>query len=741
MEVGSSLLDRLPVGIDIVDEKGEVLFLNKHLRDLAGAEVLGERCWQFYRDDKTQCADCPLRSGIQVDGIRTVESGGIFGGRTFQIGHFGVIVEGKKAMLEVFTDITQRRLPEPQVPHTRGMESLGALADGIAHEFNNILAIIQGHVNLLTESPAGTGAHARSVDIIATATARGTSLVRQLLRFSRKSDVTLEPVSINESIRELVSLLYHTFPRTIDIVTDLTPENPWLVADAAGLHQVLVTICVNARNAMPQGGRLTLSTSIVSGDLLRRQFPSAAVSQYIAVAIADTGVGMDEAMRQRVLDPFLRAIGESRGTGPGQGSAYGIVQSHSSFIEVQSEVGRGTTFRLFFPDLRSQHSPVGGAMPAGDVHGGHETILLVEDEAALREVATVVLSKNGYTVLAARDGAEAIDVYQQHRAEINLVITDLGLPLIGGDQLARTLLTLDSSQNVIIASGFIESETKSSLTRAGVREFIQKPYQQDELLRAIRRVIDGHGARTPVEPPETPESPQRSPAAAGAGMRPVDAPGTGDGHPVRQHIVPAVRDNFIQLGLRRILLSSAEFTVDSAVLTADELNRTLDASQGILLVIDEAWYRDLREDVLTRLKGNYHGVHTLLFIRDAGSPTCLRAIEQGLSCYMMSGSEEELARALRETAAGRQFVSGRLSRAKARNASVHAALETEQVLSGRERAVFRLTVLGKSTKDIARELGISAKTVSTYRTRVLKKLGMDSTAGLIAYAIRHNITG
>ena len=490
MEPGSSLLDRLPVGIDIVDEGGEVLFLNKHLRDLAGAEVLGEHCWQHYRDDKTPCADCPLRSGIHVDGIRTLESGGVFGGRTFQIGHFDIVVEGKKAMLEVFTDIAERKSPEQQLHRSRGKEGPETLADDIGHEFNNILAFIQGHVNLRMESPVGTAAHARSIGPIAMASARGSSLVRQLLRFGRKTDVTLEPVSINESVRELVSLLYQTLPRTIDIVTDLTPGNPWLVADAAGLHQVLGTICLNARNAMPQGGRLTLSTSIVSRDQLRRHFPSAGIWQYIAVAISDTGAGMDEPVRQRILEPFLGTTAESKGTESGRGTAYGIVGSHSSFIEVQSEAGTGTTYRLFFPDLRFQGRPVGSARPASDVHGGKATILLVEDDQALREVATVVLSQKGYTVLTAKDGAEAIDVYQENSAEITVVVTDLALPFVSGDQLARTLLALDSSLNVIIAGGFAAPAMRASLTRAGVREFIQKPYRQDELLRAIRSVIE-----------------------------------------------------------------------------------------------------------------------------------------------------------------------------------------------------------------------------------------------------------
>jgi len=586
MEVGKSLLDRLPVGIGIVDESGEVLFINKHLQGIAGTNVLGGKCWQYYRDDKTQCRDCPLRGGIQVNGIRTLESYGVFGGRTFQIGHFGMVLKGKKAMLEVFTDITERKKLEAQLHHARKMESLGTLAGGIAHDFNNILAIIQGHVNLLRGAQPEPQNQAKSLDAIATATARGTSLVQQLLRFARKTDVTLEPVSVNESIRELVSLLHQTFPRTIDIVTDLDPDIPWVVADATELHQVLLNLCVNSRDAMPQGGRLTLSTRTVSGEDARRQFPSASAARYVNVDIADTGVGMDEAVRQRIFEPFFSTKGLGKGTGLGLATAYGIIQSHSGFIEVQSEVGRGTTFRLLLPAERTTLKPADHSTVTIESQGGNETILVVEDEEALRDVAAILLSNKGYRVLTAKDGAEAIDVYQQHSAEITLVITDLGLPVIGGEQLARTLMTMNNSLDLIVASGFVDPETKSTLARAGVKEFVQKPYQQDELLLAIRRVLDSHHGNTSAQPLQITEDPLKSRAGT----------------------------------------------------------------------------------------------------------------------------------------------------------AVPPAQQTDQVLSEREQAVYRLVALGKSTKEIAAELEISVKTVSTYKTRIVKKLGLDSTASLMAFAITHTIT-
>jgi len=499
MEVGKSLLDRLPVGIGIVDESGEVLFMNKYLQGMARTSVLGGTCWQYYRDDKTQCRDCPLRNGIQVNGIRTLESSGVFGGRTFQIGHFGIVLKGKKAMLEVFTDITERKNLEKRLHHASKMESLGTLAGGIAHDFNNILAIIQGHANLLKGSHPESETRTKSLDAIATATARGTSLVQQLLRFARKTEITMEPVSVNASIRELVSLLLQTFPRSIDIVTDLDPDIPWVVADATELHQVLLNLCVNSRDAMPHGGRLTLLTRTVAGEEVRRQFPTASARRYVNVEIADTGLGMDERVRQRIFEPFFSTKGIGKGTGLGLATAYGIVQSHSGFIDVQSEVGRGTTFRVFLPSERTIRKTADTLTPGTESPGGNEGILVVEDEEALREIAVIVLSNKGYRVLTAKDGAEAIDIYRQHGSSIKVVITDLGLPVLGGGQLARTLRQMNASLELIIASGYIDPGTKSELSRAGVKEFIQKPYQQDELLRAIRRVLDGHGTGTPAQ--------------------------------------------------------------------------------------------------------------------------------------------------------------------------------------------------------------------------------------------------
>ena len=739
MEVGKSLLDRLPVGVGIVDESGDVLFMNRHLQGLAGTSRPAGKCWQVYRDDKTQCRDCPLRSGISVNGIRTLESYGVFGGRTFQIGHFGIVLKGKKAMLEMFTDITERKKLEEQLHHARKMESLGTLAGGIAHDFNNILAIIKGHADLLNGPEQEPHTQAKSLDAIATATARGTALVQQLLRFARKTDVTLEPVSVNDSIRELVSLLHQTFPRAIDIVTDLDPDIPWVVADATELHQVLLNLCVNSRDAMPQGGRLTMLTRSVAGEEVRKQFPTASASRYVNVEISDTGLGMDEQVRQRIFEPFFSTKGIGKGTGLGLATAYGIVQSHSGFIDVRSEIGRGTTFRVFLPSERTMHKSVDTSAPIGESQGGNETILVVEDEEALREVAEIVLSSKGYTVLTAKDGAEAIDIYRDHGSSIKVVITDLGLPVLAGDQLARTLRHMNSSLDLIIASGYIDAETKSELSRAGVKEFVQKPYQQEELLRAIRRVLDSHEASTLVEPLQITEDPLETPADAGAVTQTSEGESSSPAHPGPQGILLAVRDTLVQSGLRHILQSLPDFQIDAEVLSVDDLKHTIADFPGRVLVLDEAFYGELTGEAQTSAKEGYPDIHTMLLSTNADSPTCFRAAEQGLSCFITTGSEGDLVRALQDTAAGRQYVSDTTFVTKAKDGAIPRAKPSDEILSERERAILRLIVLGKSAKEISGDLEISVKTVSMHRTRILKKLGLKSTASLIAYTHRHRV--
>lgn len=387
-------------------------------------------------------------------------------------------------------DETPKKLLEEQLRQAQKMESLGTLAGGIAHDFNNILGIIVGYTSIIESSAANPQKLSQTVDAINKATQRGTSLVKQLLTFARKTETVMESVLVNDSIQEVAKLIRGTFPKTIEIETVLHPHIPPIVADATQMHQVLLNLCVNARDAMPKGGLLSIRSSTLPLELIIPKFPKATASEYIHIEVADTGVGMDETTRQRIFDPFFTTKGPGKGTGLGLALVYGIIETHNGFIEVDSRAGKGSTFHIYLPiDQRFAFPEEARQVMTADIAGGTETILLVEDEEMLRNLAEVVLSSKGYTVLSARDGEEGLARYAEHREKIDLVICDLGLPRLEGAEVARRIREMNPSAKVLIASGFIDPAVRFELQALGVLEFVQKPYRPDALLVTVREVL------------------------------------------------------------------------------------------------------------------------------------------------------------------------------------------------------------------------------------------------------------
>jgi len=390
-----------------------------------------------------------------------------------------------------FRDITEQRNLEEQFRQAQKMESLGTLAGGIAHDFNNILGIMLGHASLLGELPADPATIKKNTEAIIKAGKRGAALVKQLLTFARKADVVFESVLLNDIVNELSKLLAETFPKTITISLDLEANLPSITADATQLHQVLLNLCVNARDAMPNGGTLTITTRRQSGEITRNRFPKAAMREYIALTVADTGTGMDEATRSRIFEPFFTTKERGKGTGLGLSLVFGIVESHNGFVAVESVPGKGTVFHLCFPVLQqTMELEQGRRKPLERISGGNETILIVEDEEMLTELMKIILEEKGYTVLTASDGDEAVALYTRHQGEIRLVLSDMGLPRMNGSEVYRKLKNLNPGIRMILTSGFLEPEMKSQILREGARYFIQKPYTPDTILRTIRRVLD-----------------------------------------------------------------------------------------------------------------------------------------------------------------------------------------------------------------------------------------------------------
>lgn len=402
-----------------------------------------------------------------------------------------IVYKDKSAMQIVARDISKQKKLQNQLLQTQKIQSIGTLAGGIAHDFNNILGIILAYSSLLDKNVLTPEKFSVGISAINNAVQRGAALVRQILTFARKTDVVFEPMDVSELIHELLSMLDQTFPKTIIFSESITENLPFIFADRTQVHQALLNLCINARDAMPHGGTISITAEKQIKEQMAQQFPAANEEEYVCLTVTDTGKGMDEATRFRIFDPFFTTKEKGKGTGLGLSVVYGVVQEHHGFIDLKSEPDHGTTFRLFFPVLAVNKQAVNVQQPMESYEiGGTETILFVEDEELLIEMVSFLLESKGYTVLCARNGLEAVNVYQTNKQKIALVITDMGLPVMTGTDEFKKLKEINPNVKVVFASGYFELDIKSELLKDGANGFIQKPYEPDNILRVIRQVLD-----------------------------------------------------------------------------------------------------------------------------------------------------------------------------------------------------------------------------------------------------------
>lgn len=398
-----------------------------------------------------------------------------------------------KSILTISTDITERKTLETQFLRAQRMENLGALASGLAHDLNNILAPVLLGVEVLREQRVGPE-FGRVVAMLAANARRGAELVKQLLGFARGTEGGRVLVQPKHLLREIIQIVRETFPKSIQVRSNV-PDDLWtLKADPTQVHQILLNLCVNARDAMPNGGVLSLAAENVSFDESSAgMIPDVKAGPHVAFRVEDTGHGIPESIRDRIFDPFFTTKEPGKGTGLGLSTVRGLVSGHEGRVEVTTKAGQGTVFRVFLPALPAVETRSVDLTTPTFPSGHGEVILVVDDETSVLEMTRKILTAHGYEVLVAANGTEAVIIFAQQAGRIRLVLTDVMMPFMDGPALARAVRIINPEIKVVFSSGFSsppeENSTAKELEVLGVKDFLDKPYTADKLLTTIHRTL------------------------------------------------------------------------------------------------------------------------------------------------------------------------------------------------------------------------------------------------------------
>jgi len=500
----ATLVEHAPVGIYRSSPEGRFLSVNAAVVRMLGyetaAEVLNlDMARDVYADaaERQRLVERDTYSDRQYDNVEATWKRRDDRLLTVQLSVRAVRnAAGRVDYYETFVrDVTDQRRLQQQVLQSQKMEAVGRLAGGVAHDFNNLLTVITSYSDLLLEDLAPGDAKRDDLEQVRKAADGAAALTRQLLAFSRQQVVEPRVVSLNTVVEGLQKILRRVIGEDIEVTIALAPDLESVRADVGQLEQVLMNLVVNARDAMPTGGRLTVETANVEHDPeYARDREAAAVRRFAMLAVTDTGCGMDEATKARIFEPFFTTKETGKGTGLGLATVYGIVKQAGGFIWVYSEPGQGTSFKIYLPavDATAERTTAAATTPAPR---GTETVLLVEDAAAVRAVTKQILERQGYTVLEAPDGEVGLRLAQRHRGVIHLLLTDVVMPRVGGRELAEQLTRLRPDVKVLYASGY----TDDSVVRHGILEsgtaYLQKPFSPESLARKVRDVLDAPPAR------------------------------------------------------------------------------------------------------------------------------------------------------------------------------------------------------------------------------------------------------
>ncbi|TGL81423.1 hybrid sensor histidine kinase/response regulator [Leptospira yasudae] len=481
------------------DLSGEITYISSIIHPLCGffsKELIGNKfCELFLTEDSPYCEKL-IRTALLGDREMSecrlkLKSGG----------HIWVQIATRPTFRSneitgvagIITDITKKRQLEHQLFQSQKWESIAALSTDIAQDFNNMFGIMLCHLSLIDDEQNDSLNRKSSVETIARTIRRGSDLVQQLLTISRKSELNLAQINVNTIVREVVRLMDETFSKRITIKMSIDTNLSFILADSIQIYQVLLNLCLNAREAISKttGGKIIIETRSANNEILRSKFPKSELCDYIEICVSDTGIGMDETVQARIFEPSFTTRGSGKGNGSGLATAYSIIERHRGFITFDSALGKGSRFHIYLPAITKLNAKSYNqdSNKSSQLKTERRTILLVEEDEILRNTVRILLEKSEYEVLEVAAAHETIEIYRKNSDKIQLVFLNIGLSGFAGEQILHEIQKINPQINVILADGFISSLQKVRLIESGVKDIIEKPYAATELLNRIESVL------------------------------------------------------------------------------------------------------------------------------------------------------------------------------------------------------------------------------------------------------------